>query len=283
MICYPLGVGNTVTRVLEAGAADAPAILLVHGLSSRADRWVRNIDKLAAAGYRVIAPDLPGHGFASKDVTFDHSVGGYADFVLGLFDALEIARATIVGTSLGGHIVATAVLREPERAEKLMMIGSLGLAPTTPARAQAFRDWLMHLTPESHKPKLQNVFTDKSLATDELVQEDVRINTSPGAAACFDKFLKYMADGINNDLVLERLRTIEDKVPLLLFWGTDDSSVNVDIGRAAHASLPKSRLITVQNLNHTPYYENPPLFNDVLLRYITGRLDGVQAPGLSLS
>ncbi len=283
MICYPIGVGATVTRVFEAGAPDAPVILLIHGLSSRADRWARNIDTLAAAGFRVIAPDLPGHGFATKDASFNHSIGGYADFVLALLDAMKIQRATIVGTSLGGHIVATAALRQPERAERLMMIGSTGLAPTPPARAQGVRDWLMHLTNESHRPKLQSVFTDKSLATENMVREDVLINTSPGAAGCFDKFLVYMADGINNDLVLERLRTIEDRIPLLLFWGVDDSSVSIEIGRAAHARLPKSRFIAVEHLNHTPYYENPALFNNVLLKFIDDGLDTVKAPGLTVS
>jgi len=282
MICYPLAVGPTVTRVFEAGAPDAPAILLMHGLSSRADRWVRNIDALAAAGYHVFAADLPGHGFATKDPAFDHTIGGYAGFVLGLLDALKIARATIVGTSLGGQIVAAAVLREPERAERLMVIGSTGFAPTPPERAQGFRDWIMHLTPESHRPKLERVFTDTSLATDDMVREDVRINTSPGASACFDRFLRYMADGINADLVGERLRSIEDRVPLLMFWGEDDTSVSVSIGRAARASLPKARLVVVKGLNHTPYYENPPLFNEVLLRYIGGRLEGLSAPGLEL-
>lgn len=282
MICYPFGVGSTVTRVFESGDAGAPVILLVHGLSSRADRWVRNIDALAAAGFRVIAPDLPGHGFATKDPAYDHSIPGYADFVLGLLDAMQIPRATIVGTSLGGHIVAHAVLRQPERAERLMMIGSTGLAPTPAARAQGFRDWIMHLTPDAHRPKLQNVFTDKSLATEAMVVEDVLFNTSPGASACFDKFLTYMAGPINDDLVLERLPAIAEQVPLLLFWGVDDTSVSVDIGRAARDRLPRARLVTVEHLNHTPYYENPPLFNEVLLKFIAGRLDSVQAPGLTL-
>lgn len=283
MICYPLAVGPTLTRVFEAGDAASPAILLVHGLSSRADRWVRNIDALAAAGYRVVAADLPGHGFATKDPAQNHTIGGYGDFVLGLLDALKIDRATIVGTSLGGHVVAAAVLKQPRRAERMMMIGSTGFAPSTPQRVQSFRNWIMNLTPESHKPMLQRVFTDISLASDDMVREDVLINTSPGASACFDRFLTYMADGFNQDLVLDRLPAIADQVPLLLFWGVDDTSVPIAVGRAAHARLPKSRMICVEHLNHTPYYENPPLFNEVLLRFIAGRLDGIQAPGLTLS
>jgi pimeloyl-ACP methyl ester carboxylesterase len=283
MISYPCSVGPTITRVLEAGAPDAPAIVLVHGLSSRADRFVRNIDTLAASGYRVVAADLPGHGFATKDPQYDHTIPGYADFVLGLLDKLGIARATIVGTSLGGHVVASAVLKQPQRAERFMMIGSTGFAPSVPERVQGMRDWLRNLTPESHRPKLQNVFCDKSLATDDMVREDVKINTSPGAWACFDKFLTYMADGFNRDLVLEPLAAIDGRIPLLLFWGVEDSSVPVERGRAARERLTKARLVCVENLNHTPYYENPPLFNDVLLRFIEGKLDGIRHPGLTLT
>jgi 2-hydroxy-6-oxonona-2,4-dienedioate hydrolase len=253
MITYPLGVGNITTRVLEAGRSDAPAIVLVHGLSSRADRWIRNIDPLADAGFRVVAADLPGHGFATKNPALDHSIPAYGDFVLGLLDALNIERATLVGTSLGGHVAATAALRKPYRFERLMMIGSTGLSPTPPERVQSMREWLLHLTPDSHRPRLRRVFSDTSLASEDMVREDVLINTSPGASACFDRFLDYMANGINNDLVLERLPTIEDEVPLLLFWGSEDSSVSVQVGRAAHERLKKSRFICVDGLNHTPY------------------------------
>jgi pimeloyl-ACP methyl ester carboxylesterase len=282
MIHYPLAAGKTLTRVLEAGRPDAPAVVLLHGLSSRADRWIRNIDTLAAEGYRVIAADLPGHGFATKDPTQNHTIGGYADFVLALFDALRLEKATLVGTSLGGHIVAAAALKQPQRIERLMMIGSTGLAPSTPQRAQAFGDWILNLTPDLHRPRLERVFSQTSLVTDDMVREDVLINTSPGAADCFRRFIDYMGSEMNNDLVLEKLRTIEDRVPLLLFWGVDDSSVSVEIGRAARERLPRSRLVTVKGLNHTPYYENPALFNRVLLAFMGGALDIVSAEGLTL-
>jgi pimeloyl-ACP methyl ester carboxylesterase len=283
MISFPLAAGNTVTRVFEAGSPGAPPIVLVHGLSSRADRWIRNIDPLAAAGFHVFAADLPGHGFATKDPAYDHTIGGYADFVLRLLDALQLERITLVGTSLGGHVVAAAALRAPQRVERMMMIGSTGFAPTTPERAQSFRDWIMNLTPESHRPRLERVFTDRSLATDIMVSEDVKINTSPGAAACFDRFLAYMASDFNNDLVLDRLPAIAERIPLLLFWGVDDSSVPVAVGRAAREKLPRARLVCVDHVNHTPYYENPPLFNDILLRFMRGSLESLNIRGVTLT
>jgi 2-hydroxy-6-oxonona-2,4-dienedioate hydrolase len=76
MIMYPLAVGDIVNRVFEAGAG-GKTMLLLHGLTSRADRWTGCIEALAAAGYHVFAPDLPGHGFATKAGELDHSIGGY--------------------------------------------------------------------------------------------------------------------------------------------------------------------------------------------------------------
>lgn len=83
--------------------------------------------------------------------------------------------------------------------------------------------------------------------------------------------------------MLERLAAIDGRIPLLLFWGVEDSSVPVAVGRAARERLTKARLVCVENLNHTPYYENPPLFHDVLLRFIEGGLEGMRQPGLTLT
>src|ERR1700722_9103662 len=131
MICYPLAVGSFVTRLFAAGDV-GPPVLLIHGFTSRADRFRGTAEALAAKGYRVFIPDLPGHGFATKDPRHDHSIGGYRDFVIGLMDQLGLERATLIGTSLGGHVVAAVACKLPERVAALTMIGSLGVAPLPP-------------------------------------------------------------------------------------------------------------------------------------------------------
>src|SRR4029079_1629118 len=106
MISYPLRVGTLDTRVIEAGGS-GQTIVLVHGTGGRADRWSRNVDALAKAGHRVVAFDLPGHGFASKGAGIDCSVPGYRKFLAAFLDEMKIDKAVIVGTSLGGHVVAS--------------------------------------------------------------------------------------------------------------------------------------------------------------------------------
>jgi pimeloyl-ACP methyl ester carboxylesterase len=280
MIMYPLGVGEIVTRVFEEGSGGTP-LLFLHGLTSRADRFKATLKPFAEAGYHTYAIDLPGHGFASKRADIDHSIDGYRDFVLGFLDRVGARRAVLVGASLGGHVVAAAACKAPERVEKLVMIGSLGLAPLPPERIGQIRGGIGNMTREALRGRLLTVFSDPRHVTDALVEEDLRINTSPGAKESFERFLDYMATRFNDDLVLEGLRRLGARVPLLLLWGEEDKSVAVEVGRAARRALPEAKLTTIAGANHTPYIENPEAFNRVVLDFLRGRHGAYTAPGVT--
>ena len=86
--------------VRDEGPRDAEALLLIHGMAGSSNTW-RAIMPLLAKKYRVIAPDLIGHGESAKPRT-DYSLGAFAVGLRDLLDALEIESATIVGQSLGG-------------------------------------------------------------------------------------------------------------------------------------------------------------------------------------
>lgn len=281
MIIYPYGVGAVTTRIIEAGQGD-DVLLLLHGFTSRADRWRSNIDGLAALGYRTIAPDLPGHGFASKDPKFDHSVGGYRDFILALLDSLQIRRAVMVGTSLGGHVLADLACRAPERVNKLVMIGSMGLQALGDDRVAAIRKGLEDMSAQAIKARLITVFSHASLVTEDLVREDMLVNTSPGAQQSLQAFGKYLAEGFNNDLVSDRLAEVDDQIPLLLLWGDQDRSAPVEIARAARTKLPNSRLAVIAGMNHTPYMECPILFGQILEAFLVDRLESFSNPDVTI-
>src|ERR1700712_4941037 len=77
----------------EAGPADAPVVLLLHGFPS-ASHMFRDLIPLLAGSYRVIAPDLPGFGntVAPPRGSFDYTFDRLAQVVEGFVDALEIER-----------------------------------------------------------------------------------------------------------------------------------------------------------------------------------------------
>ena len=280
MICYPFAVDNVMTRVFEAGTGDK-VVVLQHGLTSRADRWRQTVAALAAQGYHVYAADLPGHGFASKDSSCDQSISGYRDFLLRFLDKIGAKRAHLVGTSLGGHVVAAAAISQPERIETLTMIGSLGLLPIPAERIATVRSWLSDMSASAMRERLLRVFTDPRHVTDDLVQEDVMVNTSPGAVASLERFLDYMQARFNDELVLQDLVSLGGRFPLLLLWGEMDQSVPVSVAHAARQALPHARLVTLAAVNHTPYIERPDLFEPVLLDFMSGQHGRFVADGVA--
>jgi 2-hydroxy-6-oxonona-2,4-dienedioate hydrolase len=275
-----MAAGSVVTRVFAAGEAGPPVILL-HGLTSRADRFRGTAEALAAKNYRVVIPDLPGHGFATKDPSHDHSIAGYRDFVIGVMDGLGLERASLVGTSLGGHVAGAVACKMPERVTSLTMIGSLGLSPLARERMLAIKSGIADMSLAAMRNRLLRVFKDPKFVTDELVREDVAINTSPGATACLNAFTDYMVERFNDDLVLDGLATLAGRLSVLLLWGEEDASVPVEIARAARASLPRAKLAIIGGVNHTPYIERPDLFEPIILDFLAGRLGSFKAPEIS--
>jgi len=270
LIQYPLGAAGVVTRVLEQGAGPE-TVVLIHGLGARADRWRLVLDRLARQGYRCLAPDLPGHGLATKGPDVPFSPPALADWVVGLLDELGLASVDLVGTSLGGHIAALVAGRVPARIRRLVLMGSLGLVPrpdiippmTTSVRQQS-RDAI--------EAKLLRVFGDPELVTEAFVTEEWRIANSPGAAAALDRYAAYLDEDHPEDLATAALRDAVPKLETLLVWGAEDVSVPPEVGRAALEQLPEARLVVIEGAAHGPYLERPEAVTAVLHEFFSGTL-----------
>ena len=283
MIQYPLGVAGTLTRVLEAGRGDR-TMLLVHGVGARADRWRLNIDRFADAGYHPFAIDLPGHGLASKGAEFAHSVPNYAAFARAVLEEVGANRWYLVGTSLGGHILATLTSEIPERVAGLVLVGTLGITPLGKEARERTAGLIVDASPETVDRKLRTVLHDKSLLTAELFGEEVRINNSPGAAEAFEHIAEYFARHIDDHVVGGHLAAVCGEVPVLLVWGREDLGFPLAMGEAAHELLPGSRLAIMDGAAHAPYFERPGAFNQIVTQFFAGRLgeepiDGVELLG----
>lgn len=116
-------VGRWRLRFRDAGKG--PPIVLVHGLGVSADYWWRNGAPLAAAGHRVLAPDLPGFGrTAGPDDGL--SVTDQAAALVAWLDALRLPPATLVGHSLSCQTVMELAVRRPERVAGLVLTAPTG-------------------------------------------------------------------------------------------------------------------------------------------------------------
>jgi pimeloyl-ACP methyl ester carboxylesterase len=118
--------GATLT-VGTAGDPQAPAVLLVHGFaSSRRDNWVRTrwLPPLVDAGFRVVAPDLRGHGDSSRPRRLAaYSVPRFVADLVAVLDAADARVAHVVGYSLGARLAWELAARHPERVASLVVGG----------------------------------------------------------------------------------------------------------------------------------------------------------------
>lgn len=271
MITYPLALGDRYTRVLEHGTGPV-TIVLVHGLGARADRWRRNIGPLAEAGYRCVAFDLPGHGFASKDGDFDFTALNCARFVTDLVTELDIGRAVLVGTSMGGYIAAHMACTGLARLEAIALVGTIGIVPMGLDARQTLGARFGGVTRDGIERKLRNVmFDDATEVTPEFVDEEWRVNNGPGAHAAFARISRYIAEEIDDDVVGERLAALPDRPPIAVIWGRDDRAIPLSVGHACRDLLRPELFAEIPDAAHAPYFERPDAFNALLLDFLSVR------------
>lgn len=290
MIHYPVKLAGVTTRVLEAGFApgpdrvgDRPLAVLVHGVGARADRWIHNVDALAAAGYRVVAFDLPGHGLADKASDGTYTVPAFADLVDAVIDRYEAPDAHLVGTSLGGHVVGVAAARRPERVRSLTLVGTVGMVPLGEDRRAATGGRLGAATRDGVVRKFGVLVHDQSLVTEDWIREEILVNSSPGAAEALRAMGSYFTHHLDDDVVGPQLGELcsAGRFPVLIVWGEEEIAFPLAMGLDAWRVVAGSSLVTLAATAHAPYLERPDAFNAVLTDFWAGSLGRTMAPGIA--
>jgi len=121
----------------DFGPATAPAILLIHGAGHDRGVWQAVTAGLAAAGRRVIVPDLPGHGDSEGEAP--GAVDAMATWVLAFADARGLDRFELAGHSMGSLVALAAAAAAPTRIGRLHLLGSLAPMPVAPLLLEAAR------------------------------------------------------------------------------------------------------------------------------------------------
>jgi pimeloyl-ACP methyl ester carboxylesterase len=113
-------------HVADAGPADGPAVMLVHGFPENWWQWHALIGPLAADGYRVLCPDLRGAGWSSAPRS-RYLKNEMADDLAAVLDRLGVAKVKLVAHDWGGPVAFIMMLRHPEK-----VTGFFGLNTVAP-------------------------------------------------------------------------------------------------------------------------------------------------------
>lgn len=111
-------------------AGEGRGVLLVHGSGPGVSAWAnwRGTIPHLSRTFRVLAPDVLGFGYTEAPKAPKYTVHRWCDHLTGFLDALGIDRVSVVGNSFGGALALHLAARQPERIERLVLLGSVGVA-----------------------------------------------------------------------------------------------------------------------------------------------------------
>jgi len=241
-------------RYIDEGAGDS--IVLLHGFAHDATRWVRNgaVD-LFASRYRVLALDCRGHGDSDKP----HDPAQYSSLeldVVAMLDEVRVARAHVVGYSMGGNLLGRLLVRHRERLLSATLIGATGLA--SHAR-------------DDERARMADAFERGDAST--LVMAVRPTNEPPPDAAQLQESSARILAG-NDPLALAALLrapivpiTPQDlaaaaaAVPMLGIAGTADPALAALASLAA--TVPGLQVVTIPGAGHASTFNRPELLTAI--------------------
>ncbi|WP_431235075.1 alpha/beta fold hydrolase [Mycolicibacterium psychrotolerans] len=258
---------------LDEGQGDV--ILLLHGMAGSSATWRQMIRPLSRR-YRVIAPDLPGHGSSDKPRS-DYSLGAFAVFLRDLLDELGVTHATVVGQSLGGGIAMQFVYQHPDYCRRLVLMNSGGLGPDV--------GWTLRLLSAPGAELIMPIIAPPPvLAAGERVRSlfgKLGI-TSPRGGEIWNAYSSF-ADAKTRQAFLRTLRSVVDyrgqavsalnrlhvaDMPVMVIWGDQDAIIPVEHAYSAHETRPDVRLEVLEGVGHFPQVERPMEVVDLIDDFI---------------
>ena len=281
-------------RIAYHDVGSGEALLLLHGMAGSSETW-RAITPQLSRRYRVVAPDLIGHGQSAKP-RGDYSLGAFAVWLRDLLDELGVTRATVVGHSLGGGVAMQFVYQHPDYCQRLILISSGGLGPDVGLvlRLLSAPGAELVLPVIAPQPVLAAGNKLRSWFSSAGIQ-------SPRGAEVWSAY-SSLADSQTRNAFLRTLRSVVDyrgqavsalnrlhlasDLPTMAIWGDQDKIIPVEHAHAAHAARAGSRVEVLAGVGHFPQVERPSEVVDLIDDFIatTAQTAGsIEQPASQLS
>ena len=252
-------VGENKIRYLDGGGSKGN-IVLIHGLGGFAERWSTVIPILSKK-YRVIAPDLPGYGYSDKP-SVDYTPEFFVKFIFDFLDKLGIRETNLIGTSLGGQIVAECAITQSKLIEKIALVSPAGIMKNSTPTLDAYSMAALYPSHDTVKTAYEMMTGSKNV-TAESIEGFIKRMTQPNAKMAFMSTLLALK---NSPAITDRLSNITS--PTLVIWGKKDTMIPVKYANDFVASIKNCQLEIMDNCGHTPHIEDPTKFSQIVLNFL---------------
>jgi len=231
-----------------------PPLVFLHGASG-APVVLPFMEKLAQR-FDVLVPDAPGYG-QSDEPEWLENIHDVAYFYLDFLNRLELERAVIVGSSMGGWMALEMAVRNTSRIGSLVLVSPAGIAAPRAEPADIFL-----LSPEDTIRRLfhEQRYAEERLAapvTPEAIDLALKNRHTTARLAWEPRF--------HDPMLPKWLHRID--VPVAIVWGAQDRILPVAIGHELKRLLPRAELAIFERCGHLPQVEKADEFCDLVVRF----------------
>jgi epoxide hydrolase 4 len=266
---------------VEAGVG--PLVILLHGFPEFWYSWRHQLPALAAAGFRVIAPDLRGYNESAKPRGIRaYRLENLTADVAGLVRHAGASRATVVGHDWGGGIAWTFPMHYPELVEKLIGLNAphpaaLRRALRTPAqlwKSSYMFYFQLHGLPEQafragNFAAVAKILRDEPVRAGAFTPEEIRLYqhalAKPGALTAALNYYRALPAYAARAW---RQTFPAITVPTLLIWGERDRYLGLSLTEGLQEWVPNLRVARIAEASHWVQMDAPERVNDLMIRFL---------------
>ncbi len=275
-------------HVVQAGPQDGPLVILLHGFPEFWYGWRKQIDALAAQGFRVWVPDQRGYNLSDKPEGITaYSLDELALDVIGLIDAAGVEKALLVGHDWGAAVAWWVANVYPQRLHKLVILNvphhSVLRRTLSQSWSQRRKSWYVFAMQIPRLPEAMLSRNDfKSLA------ETVKNTGRPGTFTDEDliKYRRAWAQAGALTAMINWYRAIIQRppqralptspritVPTLIIWGAQDAFLKREMAQASIELCDDGRLEMIEEATHWVQHEEPERVNRLMSDFLSTPLN----------
>jgi 2-hydroxymuconate-semialdehyde hydrolase len=264
-------IGSSVaTGLVETNFHDVGSgapILLLHGSGPGVSAWAnwRLVIGALSDRFRLLAPDLAGFGYTTIPADYEFNRDNWLDQIVAFMDATNVQKAHVIGNSFGGSMALALAIAHPERVDRLVLMGSVGVPfEITPALDAV---WGYEPSVDNMRTIMTHFAYDQSLLGDDLIdmRYQASLRTQDDFARMFPAPRQRWVEALSHSE--SDLRAIA--APTLLVHGRDDQVIPLASSLAMQELIDDSQLHIYGRCGHWTQIERAGEFCSLVAQFLS--------------
>lgn len=230
-------------RIWHATYGDGPPVVLLHGGLGHGGNWGNQVLFLVEAGYQVIVVDSRGHGRSTRDERA-YSYELMASDVVAVLDAVDVAKAPIVGWSDGACVAMVLARRVPERVAAVFFFGC-------------------NMDPSGTKEFVPTPIVDRCFARHKA--DYAALSATPGE---FGEFVEAVSTMQRTEPNYSAADLAEIAVPVTIAHSEHDEFIRREHAEYLARTVPGAELVILRGVSHFAPLQRPELFNEAVSAFL---------------